>query len=203
MKMSSRYRALPSVTGRCLHANTERHGHFGLGPFQPVGPVEGCELRPQVGVHDFGRAELVDGLVQRLDAEVGLQRVGDAPSQNLTGEPVHDGHQIEDPFAHRRVCDVGAPDLIGSVDPQPAQQIGVGLVPLCGLAGMGFWVDRHQSHKAHQSPDALFINGMALVLQVSCHLPDTIERRFQKLFVDLQHQIKVQRRLSPQRVMKR
>ena len=53
------------------------HRDPGADPFQPVGPGEGRELRPLVGVHDLGRAEPVDGLVQRLDAEVGFQRVGE------------------------------------------------------------------------------------------------------------------------------
>jgi hypothetical protein len=112
------------------------HGDLGLGPLQPVGPVEGSELTALVGVHDLGRAELVDRLVQRLEAELGLQRVGDASGQHLAGEPVHvlrrlkaiayrpkDGHQIEEAFPHRQVSDVGTPDLVGPVDPQPAQQL--------------------------------------------------------------------------------
>ena len=137
------------------------HGYLGLGPLQSVGPVEGCELRPLIRVHDLGRAELVDGLVQRRNAELGLQRVRYPPGQNLAGKPLHalrrlkaiacrpkDGHQIEEPFAHpwpgrrfaKQICqegqigDVGAPDLIGPINPQPALQRGVGLVPLRGLA---------------------------------------------------------------------
>jgi hypothetical protein len=53
-----------------------------------------------------------------------------------------DGHQIEEALAHGQVGDVGAPDLIGPIDPQPAQQVGIGLVPLRGLAGVGLLVDR-------------------------------------------------------------
>ena len=118
------------------------HRYFGLGPLQPVGPVERRELRPLVRIHDLGRAEAVDCLVQRLDAKISLQRVGDAPGQNFAGEPVHDGHQIEEAFAHGQVGDVGAPDLIWPLDPQTAQQIGVGLVSLRRAAGVGFLVDR-------------------------------------------------------------
>ena len=33
-------------------------------------------------------------------------------------------------------------DLVGPVNPQPAQKVGVGLVPLGGLAGIGLLVDR-------------------------------------------------------------
>ena len=51
------------------------HRDPGAHPFQPVRPGEGRELRPLIGVHNLGRTELVDRLVQRLDAEVGFQRV--------------------------------------------------------------------------------------------------------------------------------
>jgi len=88
-------------------------GDFGLGPFQPVGPVERRELAALIRVHDLWRAELMDRLVQRLEAELRLKRVRYPPGQNLAGEPVHalrrlkaiacrpeDGHQVEEPFAH-------------------------------------------------------------------------------------------------------
>jgi len=55
------------------------HRDPGADPFQPVNPGKGCELAALIGIHDLGRAELVDRLAQRLDAEVRLQRVGDAP----------------------------------------------------------------------------------------------------------------------------
>lgn len=73
------------------------HRDPGADPFQPVGPGEGRELRPLDGIHDLGRAEAVDRLVQRLDAKVGFERVRDAPGQHLAGEPVHDGNQVEKP----------------------------------------------------------------------------------------------------------
>lgn len=102
------------------------HGDFGLGPLQSVGPVEGRELTALDGVHDLGRAELVDRLVQRLKAELGFKRVRYPPGQNLAGEPVHDGHQIQEPFAHRQIGDVIAPDLICPINAQPAQRVRVG-----------------------------------------------------------------------------
>ena len=42
---------------------------------QPVCPGKGRELTALVGVYDLRRAEAVDGLVQCLDAEVGLKCV--------------------------------------------------------------------------------------------------------------------------------
>ena len=49
------------------------HRYAHAGSTQPVRPGEGRELRPLIGIHDLGRAELVDGFVQRFDAVVGLQ----------------------------------------------------------------------------------------------------------------------------------
>lgn len=46
------------------------HRDPGADPFQPVCPGEGRELAALIRVHDLGEAELVDRLVQRLDAEV-------------------------------------------------------------------------------------------------------------------------------------
>ena len=158
-----------------------------------LGPGEGRELRPLIRIHDPGRAEAMDRLVQGLDAEVDLERVRDAPGQDLAGEPVHDGDEIEVALSHRQIGDVGAPDLIGPFHPQPAQQVGVGLMPLRRSAGVGLLVDRHQPHEAHQPPDALFVHGMAFVLQVPRHLPDPIERGLEELLVDHPHQSRAAR----------
>ena len=117
MKMLSRYRALPSIE------------ILVFAPLQPVGPVEGRELTALVGIHDLRRAELVDRLVQSLEAELGLKRVRYPAGQHLAGEPVHalrrlktiayrpkDGHQIEEAFPHplpgrrfaKQICREGA-----------------------------------------------------------------------------------------------
>ena len=64
---------------------------------------------------------------------------------------------------------------------------------LGGPAGAGLPVDRHQSHQAHQPPNALRIHGMAFVSQVPRHLPHTVKWRVQKLLADQQHQLKVNR----------
>ena len=94
-------------------------------------------------------------------------------------------------------------DLIRPFHPQPAEQIGVGFMPLCGPAGIRLLVDRHQTHEAHQPPDAFLVHGMALVLQVPGHLPHTVKRGLQELLVDQQHQIKIHRGFALRRVIER
>lgn len=103
----------------------------------------------------------MDGLVQGLNAEVGVQRVRDPPRQNHAGVPVHERHQIEKPAAHRKIGDVHAPDLIWPPHTHPPQEVGVRLVLLCRLARFRFLVDRHQLHQAHEPTDALLVHRMA------------------------------------------
>jgi len=93
--------------------------------------------------------------------------------------------------------------MAGAIHAQPAQQIGIGLVPLPRLAGVGLLVDRHQAHEAHQPPDALLVHAMPLVLQVPGHLANPIERRVEELPVDQPHQAEVLIRLSSRLVVER
>lgn len=64
------------------------------GPAQPIRPGEGSDLGALIGDYDLGRAELVNGLIQLLDARDGLQRVGDALGQILSHVPIHDRHEV-------------------------------------------------------------------------------------------------------------
>ncbi len=115
--------------------------------------------------------------------------------------PVHDGDQIQEPAPHRQVGDIGAPDLIGPIHPQPFQQVGIGLVPFRRPAGFRLLIDRHQPHEAHQSAYPLLVHEMPIVTQVPGHLPDTEEGCFQELLVDPPHQIKVLRGLALRRLI--
>ncbi len=145
----------------------------------------------------------MDRFVQRINAEAGLQSVGDAPGQHLTCMPIYNGHQIQEPAPHRQIGDVRTPDLIRPLNSQPSQKIGIDLVPLGGLAGVRFLVDRHEAHQSHQAADAFLIDNVAFVAQMSGHLANTKERRFQKLFIDHTHQIEVQFCLTLRLVIKR
>lgn len=69
-----------------LSVHRDRHA----GSSQSVGLDGGSEPATLISIHYLGRAELKDGLVQRLDPDIGLQRVRDAPSQDLPGMPAHD-----------------------------------------------------------------------------------------------------------------
>ena len=108
-------------------------------PLQSGGEAGGGELGALVGVEDVGLADLPvravsrtqtggERFVQGVQAEVGLQRVGDAPGQDIPAKPVHHGHQIHKALWHWHVGDIGAPDLIGPINREASQQVGI---PAC------------------------------------------------------------------------
>ena len=81
----------------------------------------GGELADLVGVKNLGLAD-GEGLVQSLQAEIDLQRVGDPPGQDISAEPVHHGNQIRKALWHWHVSAAGAPHLVLLVDHQvPAE----------------------------------------------------------------------------------
>ena len=59
-----------------------------------------------IRIHDLRCAELIDRFIEGIDAELGLQRVQDTPSQNLARVSVHDGDQIQKTVPHWQICDV-------------------------------------------------------------------------------------------------
>ena len=164
---------------------------------QLVRPGKGRELGALIGVHDLGWTELVDGFVQCIDAKLSFQRVRYPPRQNLACVPVHDSHEIQESAPHRQIGDVSAPNLVGPIHAETAQQIRVNLVALRRLAGIWFLIDRHQAHQPHKAADALFIHEMAFVAQMPGHLPHPIERCLQELLVDQAHQIEVHLAFRP------
>ena len=74
---------------------------------------------PLIGVPDFGLAE-TERRVERRQTETGLHRIGEFPTEHETAEPIHHGNQVEEAAMHRNVRNIGAPDLVGPFDGDPA-----------------------------------------------------------------------------------
>ena len=53
-----------------------------------------------IGVEDSRRTMAGKGLLQCLDAEIGIHGVGQPPGQNLARRLIHDRRQIEEALAH-------------------------------------------------------------------------------------------------------
>lgn len=115
--------------------------------------------------------EAGQGLLERLNAEIGIQGVGQAPAQDLAAGPVHHGHQVQKTSPHRDVGEVGAPDVAWLRDLQLAQQVRIDPVLRVGLGGVGLLVDGHQPHLAHQARHPLPAYPMTFSPQPAGHLP--------------------------------
>ena len=81
------------------------------------------------------------GLLQRLDAEVGFHRDRHPMRENPPAEHVDDRRQEDEATRHWDVGDVHRPHLIGPFDLHPAQQIRVDLVAGRGFAGVRAAID--------------------------------------------------------------
>ena len=128
-----------------------------------------------------------DGLVQGLDAEVGMHRIAEPPAQHLARGPIHDGHQLEEAVLDRHERDIGAPDLIGSVDLHLSQQIRIDRVLWVSLAGPRPFVDSLQTHLGYQPPDAVTPDDRAFSSQISRDLTTAEERIFGEDPINLLH----------------
>src|SRR4051794_25086347 len=96
----------------------------------------GGELRALIGVPDFGLTEAKGG-VECSQAETALHSVGEFPTEYEAAEPIHHRHQIEKAATHRKVGNVGAPDVVGPEDFHATQQVRINLMPGAGRLKFG------------------------------------------------------------------
>ena len=114
------------------------------------------ELAALVGVEDLRRdARVGHGSVQRTQAQPCLHRVGQRPAKDFARMPVHHHAEVGVAAGHRHVGDIRAPDLVGTLDGQVPQQIGILAVGLVGDACARLAPDRLMAHLAAQASDPL------------------------------------------------
>ena len=146
------------VVDRPSHA-VHRDGDLGVE--QHLDERVGGELRSLIGVEDLGRAVEGEGLVQGGHAEVDRHGVGQTPGEHLARVPVHDRHEVEESFLERDVGDVGTPHVIGMIDVESAQQVGVFEVLEVRRGGLLLGRERANAHEVHQTLDPLAVHHVA------------------------------------------
>lgn len=83
---------------------------------------------------------VLQGGVQRFQAEACILGDRQLPRQHVPRVPVHDRHQIHEAVRERNVGDIGAPDLIGRVDSAIPEQEPLGERTFSGGLRLGeFW----------------------------------------------------------------
>ena len=142
------------------------------------------KLGSLVRVEDLGDPVSLQGLLERLDTKIRVQRVGDPPGEDFTTVPVHDRHQVHRAAGHGNVGYVGRPHLVGMLDTQIPQQVGID--PVLGMrpTGVRLRIDRLDAHAPHQPLDAFAVDLAPLTPEVPGHRLAAVKRRFQVLLVD-------------------
>jgi len=108
-------------------------------------------LATLVGVEDLWPAATSQRHLQSIETELRVKAVGELPAENVSGEQIHDRHQVEEPFLQRDVGDVCGPDLIHSRDQPEIHQTGISLRWLTRHRGAGLLVDRPSTHAPHEA----------------------------------------------------
>ncbi len=163
------------------------HADADLRRLQPAGEIRARELDTLIAVDDLGRCSS-QGSVERLQAEGCIQRDRHRPRYHVPTEPVHNRHQIHEPLRESDVRDIRPPDLIGSRDGQPSEQVGVPPMLRRSHAQPRLWVDGFQPHPPHEPPHSFPIDGCSDGVEPDRHPAHPIERRPGVLLIDQSHQ---------------
>lgn len=177
-------------------ASASVHGQADAGVTQELCEPRTSELTALIGIEDVRPAVFRHRLFQGLDTEFDIHCIAEPPGQHLAAEPVHDSDEVQEAAAHGDVRNVSAPDLIGPVYDQAAQQIGIGTMLRMSHRRFGLLVYRLQTHPSHQAPDTFAPDFIALALEVTRHLATAVERGLHELLVNEPHQCEVQNALA-------
>jgi hypothetical protein len=121
---------------------------------------------------------------------------GEFPTQHEAAEPIHDSDQVKEPATHRNICNIGAPDLVGPLDRQAAQQVWVDLVTRRRAAQVRFRIKSFDSHNPHEP-----LGAFAVHPQHHRHAAAAEEGTFQIQLVEPPHQAQVLGALRPRLVV--
>ena len=137
-----------------------------------------------VGIEDlWDLASGTQGLLQGLQAQFGSHGVGKRPAEHFARFPVHHCAQVSVASGHSHVGDVRAPHLVGPLDDEVAQQVGILAVTVVGNAGSWLAPDRLLANLAPQTHNP-FANRLDVVIALQ-HRHQTATAKARILHVDL------------------
>jgi len=122
--------------------------------FKKVNPGLTRKLRPLVGVDDIGFAMPGNGLTKDFVGVFAVQRVGKAPTHNVSAVHVNDSRQVHKSPVHGDVRDVNGPNLIGMRNLQLPKLVGMDILGEAEFTQVPLGIDGHDPHSTHQSFDA-------------------------------------------------
>ena len=89
---------------------------------------------PLVRVEDLRSAIGSKCLLQSCKTKGGVAGSGEFPGENVSARPVHKDHQVQVPFGHGDVAEIGCPDLVRTLNGKVPEQVRVDRVPWSRLA---------------------------------------------------------------------
>ena len=122
------------------------HAHLDAFLDQRPGKEVAGVLAALVGIEDHWCRILQQRTMQSFQTEGGVQGVADLPREHVAAVPVHHGGEIQEPFAHGDVGDVGAPNMPRSFNLHTSQQVGIDPMPVGGFAQVRLGRNGLQAH---------------------------------------------------------
>jgi hypothetical protein len=110
------------------------HADSNAGVLEHFDPFLAGELRSLVGVEDLRYAELRDRLLERFDAKVHRQRVGEPEGQDLAASHIQDRDKVQKAVGIGRYV-ISLADLVGPLDRNAREQIRIDCRPARWDAG--------------------------------------------------------------------
>ena len=95
-----------------------------------------------IGVEDRWHAIICQCHLQGIETELRVNSVRELPAEHVSGEQIHDRHQVEKSLLQRDVGDMGRPDLAHCPDLLEVHQTVKSLGCLAWHVGAGFLVNR-------------------------------------------------------------
>ena len=159
--------------------------------FENLGETGAGKMGALIGVEDVRLAIAAEGFLEGLHTEIRFQGIGKTPGEDLAAVPVHDRHQVHKPAGHGNVGDVGRPHMVGMIDGQIPEQIGVDFMLRMRPTRVRLGIDRLDAHYPHQPLDTLAVDPAALPPEMSGHGTTAVGRCLQVLLIDQPHQLQI------------
>ena len=99
-----------------LASTTAVHVNRNAAVFKCLSEIVAGKLCPLVRVEDFRRSIAAQSVIKRMDTEIRLKGIANAPGQNFTAVPVHDNDKIHKSKGQRNIGDVTAPNMVDVID---------------------------------------------------------------------------------------
>ncbi|HVX00246.1 MAG TPA: hypothetical protein VHA52_07415, partial [Candidatus Babeliaceae bacterium] len=128
---------------------------------------------------------------ESIDDKRRLQGIGDGITKQKAAVPVNEGNLVHKASFHGDIGYVSTPNLVGAVNDDGIQQIGVDIVLSIREAEIGFLIDCRDTHEFVKSPHSFYIDVMPCSSEIRMHTGHTDKGPFEVDLIYFTHQSKI------------